>query len=510
VNRGGVICMSPFVLRSGPDLPILRMAQPPATSRSAWRVAWRIGVAYAIIASFWILLSDRALAQVVADPDRQVVLQTAKGWAFVLFTAAILVLLIRRSVARIEAAEFEHAQAQEHLRQVQKLEAVGRLAGGMAHDFNNLLTIIQSYAALLREGTADAEERTASIQQISDAATRAASLTKQLLAFSRRQALRLEPFDLNDVVRPTVDMLQRMVGDTVALVHDLAPAPLVVVADRNELAQVLVTLVANAREAVDATGTIRVRTRAEQYEAADATRLGLPQPGPYANLLVQDTGRGMDEATASRIFEPFFTTRQRSPRTGDAVAGSGLGLASVYGTVTQSGGTIQLETAPGSGSTFVLRFPLARQEAPPARTPAEPAATARADEARLEEAPTIVLAEDDEAIRTLTARVLRRAGYDVVAVADGEEALAATERLGTAPALLLTDVLMPRLGGRELASRLRVRYPTLPIVYMSGYSEDETLRSDAAAHGGTYLAKPFTPNELVAAIRGVLELAGVD
>ena len=497
--------MSPFVLRSGPDFPIPRMAPTPATSRSAWRIAWRIGVAYAIIASLWILLSDRALAQVVSDPERQVVLQTVKGWAFVLFTAAILVVLIRRSVARIEAAEFEHAQAQERLRQVQKLEAVGRLAGGVAHDFNNLLTIIQSYASLLREGTADAEERTASIQQITDAATRAASLTKQLLAFSRRQALRPEAFDLNDVVRPTVEMLQRVVGDTVALVHDLAPAPLVVVADRNELAQVLVTLVANAREAVDASGTIRVRTRLEGYEAGDAARLALPHPGPYAMLIVQDTGRGMDEATAARIFEPFFTTTQRSPRASEPPAGSGLGLASVYGTVAQSGGTIQLETAPGSGCTFVLRFPLARQEAPAARAPVEPAAPPRA-----EEAPTIVLAEDDEAIRTLTARVLRRAGYDVIAAADGEEALAATERLASAPALLLTDVLMPRLGGRELASRLRDRYPGLPIVYMSGYSEDETLRSDAAAHGGTYVAKPFTPTDLLVAIRGVLEPAGVD
>jgi PAS domain S-box-containing protein len=390
----------------------------------------------------------------------------------------------------------EKEAIEEQLRQSQKLEAVGRLAGGVAHDFNNLLTIVNSYSALLADDSSLSADARQSANQIADAGRRAASLTKQLLAFSRRQALRVEELDLNDVVRSAVALLERLVGDTIVIATELAPSTLMVRADRHELEQAVMQLVVNAREAMPQGGTVRIETLLARLDGV-GSRQGAERGASCARLVIRDTGAGMDAATKARLFEPFFTTKGRA-------RAAGLGLASVYGSVTQSGGTIDVESSVGSGTTFILNFPLV--DAP--RVDGERATTgaARAPEDDTRAGATILVAEDDDSIRGLAARVLRRAGYTVIVASDGEDLLKQLDQTTaeTRPELLLTDVVMPKMDGRRLAERVRARYPKITVVYMSGYSADETLRSEALEAGGGYLPKPFTPSGLLEAVGGAL------
>ena len=376
----------------------------------------------------------------------------------------------------------------EQLRQAQKMEAIGRLAGGVAHDFNNLLTAIIGYAETIAErDELDALTRR-DVGHIRKAADRAAALTRQLLAFSRKQFLHPTILDLNETASGMLQMLPRVIGDhietTVLLAGDLAR----VKADASQMEQVLVNLVLNARDAMPGGGHLTIETSnvwlTEQRLRGE--NLTLPA-GQYVMLVVADTGTGMDAATRAQAFEPFFTTKPKGK-------GTGLGLATVYGIVQQSGGGLSVDSAPGRGTT--MRVYLPATTAASSAAPAEPPPIR--DSAGTE---TILLVEDNDAVRDLTARALRRRGYRVHEARDAQEALDWAANATVPLHLLLTDVMMPGASGPNLASRLLQRNPRLRVLYMSGYSDDP-----AAVHGDLpLLQKPFTPAALAERVRATLD-----
>ena len=355
----------------------------------------------------------------------------------------------------------------------QKLESLGRLAGGVAHDFNNLLTGITGYASLLLERANDDVELRRDLGEIKRAADRAAELTKQLLAFGRRQVLNPRPLDLNAVVAEVGALLQRLLGDHVAL--DILPEPTLgtVRADPGQIEQVLVNLVVNGRDAMPDGGKLTITTR----NADDG----------FVELSVSDTGLGMDDKTRSQIFEPFFTTREQ---------GVGLGLASVYGIVQQSGGDVTVESQPGTGSTFTVRLPRVLELVEPTVTSEEPAPQAGSE--------TILLVEDEDVVRDLTRRVLERQGYTVLACADGIEAVALAELDDRPIDLLLTDVVMPGMRGYDVAKKVAGTRPEIKILYMSGYAEEALVGRPAFA-GNALIEKPFAVDALARRVRETLE-----
>src|SRR5213083_40879 len=353
---------------------------------------------------------------------------------------------------------------EDQLRQAQKMEAVGRLAGGVAHDFNNLLTAILGSVELLLRELEPASPLRQDAAEIKKAGERAAALTRQLLAYSRRQVLNPEVLDLNRVVADMDRMLRRLIGEDVDLVTRPAPDLDTVRADRGQIEQVLVNLVLNARDA-------------------------MPQGGAYALLAVSDTGSGMDAETAAHLFEPFFTTKEVGK-------GTGLGLATVYGIVKQSGGYIWVESELDRGTTVRIAFPVVAASAPPREVPP----------ARVEVTPageTVLLVEDEEAVRRVAAKILTASGYRVLTAHDGPAALSAAARESGPIHLLLTDMVMPGMTGRELAERLVVVRPGTRVLYMSGYTEDAVVRETAAAHA--FLQKPFEPETLARKVRDVLD-----
>jgi PAS domain S-box-containing protein len=390
---------------------------------------------------------------------------------------------ILRDLSDRTRADLARAQLEDQLRQAQKLELVGQLAGGVAHDFNNLLTVILSNSeSLIAQAESEAgREPPRGIVEIRQAANRAADLTRQLLAFSRRQVLQPRALDLSEVVRRVKRMLERLIGEDIALELDLDPAPAPVTADRTQLEQVIVNLVTNARDAMPDGGTITIATANADGES------GVPE----CELSVSDTGVGMDEATRMRIFEPFFTTK-------DASHGTGLGLATVLGIVTQSGGQIQVTSTPGQGSRFVVR--LQRTQLPVGHTESlHPTAEVhRGSE-------TILYVEDDHLVRHATQRILKGAGYRVLTAKNGDEALGVAEQHPDEISLLVSDVVMPKLRGPELAARLRSKYPALKVLFVSGYPGD-ALPDGPQDDGATFfLQKPFTPATLTAQIRHAIE-----
>ena len=355
----------------------------------------------------------------------------------------------------------------------QKLESLGRLAGGVAHDFNNLLTGITGYASLLLERETGDIELRRDLGEIKRAADRAADLTKQLLAFGRRQVLNPRPLDLNAVMAEVGGLLQRLLGDHVELNIVAAPALGTVRADPGQIEQVIVNLVVNARDAMPDGGKLTIRTR----DADDG----------FVELAVSDTGLGMDERTRAQVFEPFFTTREQ---------GVGLGLASVYGIVQQSGGDVTVESTPGMGSTFTVRLPRVSE-------PAEPA-TAVSPPARHPGSETILLVEDEDVVRDLTRRVLERQGYTVLACADGMTAVALAELNDRPIDLLLTDVVMPGMRGYDVAKKVAGTRPEIKILYMSGYAE-EALVGQPAFAANALIEKPFAVDALALRVREALE-----
>ena len=370
----------------------------------------------------------------------------------------------------------EQRRLQERLQQSQKLEAVGRLAGGVAHDFNNLLTAIDGYSDLALNQLAPGHPVRSDIEEVRRAAQRAAELTRQLLAFSRRQVLAARVVDLNAVIADTERMLSSLAGEQVELRLTLDREPALLRADPGQLEQVITNLVVNARDAMPSGGTISIAT-ANQPE--------------HVLLTVSDTGAGMSEETRAHAFEPFFTTKEVGK-------GTGLGLAVVHGIVVQSGGEISVSSRPGLGSSFELRFPAAGED---------PVALRDSETARPESGhETVLLVEDETAVRDLARRMLELAGYSVVSASSGEEAERLFGDLGSVD-VLVTDLVMPGMNGRELADRLRRGRPDLCVVLMSGYSQDAEALDGLRAAGAAFVEKPFTSSALVSEVRGVLDAA---
>jgi two-component system cell cycle sensor histidine kinase/response regulator CckA len=383
----------------------------------------------------------------------------------------------------------QRKQLEAQLRQAQKLEAIGRLAGGVAHDFNNLLTAILGYTELLLLRLDPQDPLRLDVAEIKAAADRAAALTRQLLAFSRKQVLQPKILDLNGVVRGVEKILRRLLGEDVSVVTTLAEPLPPLQADPGQLEQILLNLAVNARDAMPHGGTLTLRTAAITRVGAGGTP-PVP-PGSYVRLQVADTGVGMDSATLAHLFEPFFTTKASGQ-------GTGLGLATVYGIVQQSGGTISVASTPGAGTTLSVDFPAVAALLAPA-----PAGAIAPDLPLGVE--TLLLAEDDAGVRGVVTEILRGLGYTVLVAATGSFALA-TGRAHAGPLhLLLTDVVMPELSGPELAVTLTAERPDLRVLYMSGYTEEAVIHHGAAGKQPAFLRKPFTPAALARTVRTILD-----
>jgi CheY-like chemotaxis protein len=368
---------------------------------------------------------------------------------------------------------------------------VGRLAGGVAHDFNNLLTIITGRSALLLGRLKADDPLRRSVELIQKTSDRAAALTRQLLAFSRKQVLQRRILDLNTVVEDTSAMLRRLIGEDIELSLILRAGAGRVNADPGQLEQVLLNLAVNARDAMPKGGTLGLETDCARLEVAPAGRPDALPPGPYAVLRVIDTGVGMDPATQARIFEPFFTTKEPGK-------GTGLGLSMVHGVVRQHGGEIRVRSVVDGGTTFEIYLPQVEATADPSGPGEAAARPATGSE-------TVLLVEDEEEVRALAREVLQRQGYTVLEAADGGHALQVYEKEGERIDVILTDVVMPRMSGRELVDRVRATKPAMPVLYMSGYTEDAILRHGVLDASMLLLGKPFAPADLVRKIREVLD-----
>ena len=395
-----------------------------------------------------------------------------------------------RLFERAQQAYVELARTQEQLVHAQKMEAVGRLAGGIAHDFNNLLTVIIGRSYLMRSRLRPGDPICRDVELVEKTAQRATALTTQLLAFSRKQILQPRVLDLNAVVAGTVTMLRPLVGEDVDLVFVPGPGLGRVKADLGQLEQVIANLAVNARDAMPGGGRLTLETgNVELDEAYARGHIGV-QPGRYVMLAVSDTGTGMDAATRSRIFEPFFTTKEPGK-------GTGLGLSTVYGIVTQSGGNVEVYSEPGRGTTFKIR--LGRIDDP------VDAPDAGAAESAPTGSETILLVEDEEEVRDLAREFLEASGYTVLNAHDAGEALTMAERHADPIHLLLSDVVMPQMSGREVAGRLAVTRPDTKVLYMSGYTDDAVVRHGALERGISFLQKPFTVYSLGRKVREVLD-----
>ncbi len=385
----------------------------------------------------------------------------------------------------------ERRQLEEQLRQSQRMEAIGRLAGGVAHDFNNLLTAITSYCDLAEDGREDPSgERRTSIGGIRGAADRAAELTQQLLAFSRRQVLELTPLDVNAVVSEHAPMLQRLLGEDVAVVLSLDPDVATVTMDAGQLVQVLMNLAVNARDAMPDGGTLTIESENVELDCAPTTSGCVS--GPHVLLAVSDTGSGIDAETQARMFEPFFTTKETGK-------GTGLGLSTVLGIVEQSGGRLSVYSEPGVGTTFKIYMP---SLAGTARSDLEAPAAAGAGE-RPSGCERILLVEDNDAVRDPLAAVLADLGYDVIAAPGPEEALRLAA--GAEIDLLVTDVVMPAMNGRQLAERLLPDHEGMHVLYISGYTDDAVIARGVIDPGTAFLQKPFGADRLALKIRELLD-----
>lgn len=381
----------------------------------------------------------------------------------------------------------EQRRLEAQLREAQKLEVIGRLAGGVAHDFNNLLTVILAHTSMLRRTAPRGSALDEGLAELEHAGTRAADITRQLLAFGRRQVLRPRVLDLNELVRSSDGTIRQLVREDIEVRVFLARELGAIEADEAQLEQVLVNLVANARDAMPKGGTLTIETSNVVLDDAYARAHAGVTPGPHVLLSVTDTGIGMDKETAARVFEPFFTTKELGQ-------GTGLGLPTVFGIVAQSRGHVWVYSEPGRGTTFKVYFPRSDAAPAPAEAPSSPRPAAGTE--------TILLVEDEGAVRRLLAKVLRRAGYTVVEAASPAEAIESFAREGAD--LLLTDVVMPKMNGRQLANELARRAPGLRVVYMSGYTENVIVHGVLDA-GVVFMQKPITVDALLRTVRDVLD-----
>ncbi|GMU67062.1 MAG: hypothetical protein AMXMBFR36_33360 [Acidobacteriota bacterium] len=384
----------------------------------------------------------------------------------------------------------EHLLLEDQLRQAQKLEALGRLAGGIAHDFNNLLTIISGNGELLAARLSGNDDALPLLADVRDAADRASTLTRQLLAFSRKQVLEPRVLDVNEVVRRTEAILRRLIGEDIVFSTVLSPAIGAVRVDPGQLEQVILNLAVNARDAMPRGGRLTIETQDVSLGPDYVRRHPYARAGRHVLLSVADSGGGMSDEVKARIFEPFFTTKEQGK-------GTGLGLAMVFGSVKQSDGHIEVDSEVGSGSRFRIYLPVV-----PASASTAPELAGSTPRQGTE---TILLAEDERGVRRIARIALERHGYRVIEAGNGCSALEAVELLDAPIDLLVTDVVMPEMGGRELAASLRERFADLKVLYLSGYIEDEVVRNGISDSAGTFLQKPFTTLDLARKVRAVLD-----
>jgi len=378
----------------------------------------------------------------------------------------------------------------EQLRTAQRLEAVGRLAGGVAHDFNNLLSVILGYTRFSLEETREGDPIRENLLEVDKAGQRATALTRQLLAFSRKQVLQPVPLDLNKVLAELEKMLRRLIGEDINLVQVLAPDLGLTLADPGQIEQVIMNLVINARDAMPMGGKLTIETSNVNFDEEDEMQHVAAKRGPYVLLAITDTGCGMDEETQAQLFEPFFTTKEKGK-------GTGLGLSTAYGIVRQSGGNISVFSEPGHGTTFKIHLPNAPTSVKPGRE--TPSVKEHAGGTG-----TILVVEDEDAVRTLAKRTLGAAGYTVLTAASGSEALSTCKAHRGELNLLLTDVVMPRMSGKTLAKRLSALYPRIKVLFMSGYTDDAIVQHGVLDPGVRLISKPFTPADLTRKVQEVL------
>ena len=424
------------------------------------------------------------------------------------------VLVVAREITARKRHEEMTRRTEETTRQAQKMEAIGRLAGGVAHDFNNLLTVIGTYCELLKQSAAEGNVRMADVDEIYNATVRAAALTNQLLTFSRKQVHQPKLINLNEIVGGMEEMLRRLIDTGIRIETKQYPSLSTLRADPAQMEQVLLNLAVNARDAMPNGGVLSIETDEAFLDSSYAASHSGVTPGRYVLLSVADTGSGMDAETQQRIFEPFFTTKGQGE-------GTGLGLATVYGIVQQSGGHIQVDSELGRGTTFRIYFPVAVAEkavaSPPSRrlTPlsvdsaqAEPRTLANDMSLRSRGGETVLLVEDGDALREVLERVLEALGYVVCVARDGEEALAFSATHRAPIHLLITDVVMPNIGGRELALELWKTRPDTRVLFMSGYTEDAILHQGLRRSTVGFIGKPFRPDFLASKVREMLDGEG--
>jgi signal transduction histidine kinase/ActR/RegA family two-component response regulator len=454
----------------------------------------RIALLYVFISLVWIVVSSELLLLEFRHPVTITALEIVKGIAFVALTGGLLYVICHRAMVRLlrqqellRRSEEERAELQAQLMQAQKLEGIGRLAGGVAHDFNNILTVIISSCHLLRKDV-EQEEAQARVQMIETAADRAASITRQLLAFSRHQVIEIESLNLNIVIQDTSKLLGRLLGEDVRLVLKLEPNLGNVMADAGQMTQVLMNLLVNARDAMPRGGTVEIRTA--NVAASRVNRGALPgkPAGDLVELSVRDDGEGIPLEIQEKIFDPFFTTKE-------AGKGTGLGLSTVHGIVYQSGGTIDLQSAPSRGTTFHMYFPrvaLAASE----KTPASTAPSGGGNE-------TILVVDDDALVVQSVSNYLNRMGYKTLNAHGTAHALDLSRNYDAKIDLLLTDLVMPEMTGPELQRQILTWRPLIRTLYMTGYASDRVPKGTVDPK--RLVRKPFTADALATSVRHALD-----
>jgi PAS domain S-box-containing protein len=403
------------------------------------------------------------------------------------------VLSMANDITEEKKAEEALAQSLEQLRQSQKIEAVGRLAGGVAHDFNNLLTVITGYCELMMIKIGEGNPLLQDLQEVSKSADRAAGLTRQLLAFSRRQILQPKVLEIDTLVPEMDKMLRRLIGEDIDLVTILGADAGKVKFDPGQIEQVIANLVINSRDAMPDGGVITIETANVELDQAFVRKHGGAWPGPHVMLAVSDTGCGMSPEILSKAFDPFFTTKEKGK-------GTGLGLSTVFGIVNQSGGCIYVYSEPGRGTTMKIYLPRVTGETSPKDEKRD-----AGFEDRLHGSETILIVEDEETLRKLASSILEGYGYTVLTAGDGEEALQLLSDRQGIPHLVLTDVVMPKMGGRGLSDRIKSIHPGTRVLFMSGYTDNAIVHQGVLNPGVSYLQKPFTPKALARKVREVLD-----